>query len=162
MELFFYNTGANPEWCHPIHVHGYSVRVVARGRLEPQYYSPPMLEQMDREGMFPRITPAETTAVKDTICVGGSTYLILEFVADNIGWWFVHCHLDYDNMVNISAFNILKFRRVSMDNGGRSGNGGHHFFHNVRTSYIYLWNVIAPGNYVVDGCFILFIYSFAC
>ncbi|KAJ8043904.1 Laccase [Holothuria leucospilota] len=106
VELFFYNTGANPEWCHPIHVHGYSVRVVARGRLEPQYYSPPMLEQMDREGMFPRITPAETTAVKDTICVGGSSYLILEFVADNIGWWFVHCHLDYDNMVNTS-FNSI-------------------------------------------------------
>ena len=43
----------------------------------------------------PEINAAtEETVRKDTIMVPAGGYVVIEFLADNPGYWFMHCHIE--------------------------------------------------------------------
>ncbi|NP_001155159.1 laccase-like precursor [Nasonia vitripennis] len=76
---------------HPMHLHGYKVRVVAMGRLEEEA-SAEKIKQLDKEGKIERqLTGAP---IKDTVTVPSNGYTIVRFYADNPGFWLFHCHIE--------------------------------------------------------------------
>ena len=51
-----------------------------------------MMRRMDEQGELKR--NFERPIIKDTIAVPLQGYAIIRFIADNPGFWMVHCHLD--------------------------------------------------------------------
>ena len=58
----------------------------------------------DFTGKIQKIPLAEAIQ-KDTMVAPSSGYTIVQFRADNPGWWFFHCH--YDVYLAVSQFRII-------------------------------------------------------
>ena len=57
------------KFVHPMHLHGHAFMPVSiNGRSRT------------------------SEMLKDTICVAPSTTVVVRFIADNPGWWMIHCH----------------------------------------------------------------------
>ena len=94
------------DFMHPIHLHGHSFHVVKIGY--PTYFEngtidKPTQDLQDSECGHPswkhdcapgNIKANRTTVRKDTIMVPAGGYVVIEFRADNPGYWFMHCHID--------------------------------------------------------------------
>ena len=94
------------DFLHPIHLHGHSFHVVKIGY--PTYFTngtidKPTQDLQDNECGHPSwknnsapddIKANSTTVRKDTIMVPAGGYVVIEFRADNPGYWFMHCHID--------------------------------------------------------------------
>lgn len=87
-----------------MHLHGYAFRVVGSGFLNDNL-SPDEMRMLDKQGEFPR--NFQNATLKDTVCVAHGSYVIVQFVADNPGWWFLHCHLDFHALVSKHCFNKI-------------------------------------------------------
>ncbi|XP_072045967.1 uncharacterized protein [Amphiura filiformis] len=74
---------------HPMHIHGYSFRVVAVAKLQRGTTVDDVI-LLDQEGNITR--NLEDCVEKDTVPVQGDGYTIIRFIADNPGWWLFHCH----------------------------------------------------------------------
>ena len=48
--------------------------------------------------------------IKDTVITPAAGYTVIQFVADNPGWWFFHCHIEYhaEVLCDLSIF-LLQF-----------------------------------------------------
>lgn len=77
---------------HPMHLHGYSFRVVAMEKLGLST-SLEEVKAMDEAGNITRNLNA--APLKDTVIVPDGGFTILRFEADNPGWWIFHCHLEF-------------------------------------------------------------------
>ena len=91
---------------HPIHLHGHSffVRKIAyptynennqtiknvNQDLERTNCGPLSWKEKGEFGLL-----SNTTMRKDVIIVPAGGYVVIEFLADNPGWWFLHCHIDF-------------------------------------------------------------------
>lgn len=51
-----------------------------------------MIEEMDEEGNLKR--NFYKPIIKDTVVIPPKGYVIVRFIADNPGFWMIHCHLD--------------------------------------------------------------------
>ena len=97
---------------HPVHLHGHSFHVVARGYgtysditggvnvsssdlkcgnessatfcVKPQWANESDLN----------FTIDEYTVRKDTVIVPAGGYVVMQFISDNPGFWFLHCHIE--------------------------------------------------------------------
>lgn len=77
---------------HPFHLHGYSFYVVSMGTLpENGTISLEYFHQLDRQNKIQRCRNP-LPPKKDTIQIPKNGYAIVRFVADNPGYWFLHCH----------------------------------------------------------------------
>ncbi|KAL9896328.1 multicopper oxidase 4 [Glossina fuscipes fuscipes] len=74
---------------HPIHLHGYTFRVVGMGYLGPDNIL--KIEEIDRKQPLPR--RLMNAPLKDTVQVPGHGYTIIRLFTDNPGYWFLHCHI---------------------------------------------------------------------
>ncbi|XP_033101900.1 laccase-12-like [Anneissia japonica] len=77
---------------HPMHLHGQSFRVLAQesiGTITIQE-----LERLDDQGKLKRID-VDKAVVKDTVNVPQYGYAIIRWKAENPGYWFFHCHVNY-------------------------------------------------------------------
>ncbi|KAM7361883.1 multicopper oxidase 4 [Cochliomyia hominivorax] len=74
---------------HPIHLHGYTFRVVGMGVLGEDKID--KIEEIDRRNPFPR--RLSKAPLKDTVLVPAFGYTILRFYANNPGYWILHCHI---------------------------------------------------------------------
>ncbi|GJQ77051.1 Mco1 [Trypoxylus dichotomus] len=90
VELIFVDSMAGTN--HPIHLHGYSFRVVGMEHFNELVNKETILE-MDEAGLLPR--NFDNPPLKDTANVPASGYTIVRFIANNPGYWFLHCHLEY-------------------------------------------------------------------
>ena len=90
---------------HPIHLHGHSYSVAKIAY--PTYHENGTISNLNRDvdalrckghGKWskgePKITVTENTVRKDVIIVPAGGYVVIRFLADNPGWWFMHCHID--------------------------------------------------------------------
>ena len=90
---------------HPIHLHGHSFFVAKIGY--PKYNCQGYIEKENEDLTIPECGPGHwtnnkapeisinaTTVRKDVIIVPAGGYVVIEFLADNPGWWFLHCHID--------------------------------------------------------------------
>eukprot|EP00057_Strongylocentrotus_purpuratus_P023341 XP_011677815.1 PREDICTED: laccase-4-like [Strongylocentrotus purpuratus] len=77
---------------HPFHLHGFSFRVLAQGYGGDNLDVTEVMA-MDRNGTIKRNfnNPPE----KDTVITMNAGYTVIQFVADNPGWWFFHCHNEF-------------------------------------------------------------------
>ena len=116
IQFVFSVVGSEGRFSHPIHLHGHSFHVVATGYGD--YNSETGFVQqstrditcranddntMDddlctmpqwRTGRAPNITLNEYTIRKDTIMVPARGYVVIQFISDNPGYWFLHCHIE--------------------------------------------------------------------
>ncbi len=92
---------------HPVHLHGHTFQVA--GIFYPEYY-----ENATKKAPNPNITckndpsctnPGWTTTPmdgsvnnktvrKDTIVIPAGGYVVIHFVANNWGYWYMHCHIE--------------------------------------------------------------------
>ena len=101
---------------HPIHLHGHAFHVVYVGY--PEYDSDTGFisafstdiqcadQNCTEDGCNPfgctqpswRTRPAfainETTVRKDTVIIPAGGYVVINFLSDNPGFWFLHCHIE--------------------------------------------------------------------
>ncbi|KRT85626.1 hypothetical protein AMK59_278, partial [Oryctes borbonicus] len=77
---------------HPMHLHGYTYRVIGMERLDEPVDKETILE-FDAANLLPR--NFDNPPLKDTVNVPGQGYTIIRFIASNPGYWFLHCHLEY-------------------------------------------------------------------
>ena len=91
---------------HPIHLHGHSFHVVKIGY--PSYTSEGIIKDITQDlqrsecggppswknGVPEIMAATEETVRKDTIMVPAGGYVVIEFLADNPGYWFFHCHIE--------------------------------------------------------------------
>ncbi|XP_071848945.1 uncharacterized protein [Apostichopus japonicus] len=105
VEIFLYNQ-VDDISCHPMHFHGYSVRIVGMGKIKSEHMPPSEVRERDQDGEFPRLE-TNYAPMKDTFCVSFQSYVILQFVADNPGWWFVHCHLDFHSLMGMAMVIVV-------------------------------------------------------
>ncbi|XP_033122704.1 laccase-1-like isoform X2 [Anneissia japonica] len=78
---------------HPMHLHGHSFRVLGQQNLNDTLDRENIIE-LDKRGKLQRIN-IEETVVKDTVNVPQYGYTIIRWKAQNPGFWFFHCHVDY-------------------------------------------------------------------
>ncbi|BFZ06751.1 hypothetical protein BsWGS_09789 [Bradybaena similaris] len=85
---------------HPMHMHGHSFRVVA---MRSFYHDLTVdaVKAMDREGKIPRRT--SRAPYKDTLTVHAQSVAIIRFRANNPGFWFFHCHIEFHAELGMSA-----------------------------------------------------------
>ena len=95
-------------FAHPIHLHGHSFHVVKIGygsynddsnRIQSPTRdlscdSPCLTAPKWANGNAPDITITERTIRKDTVIVPAGGYVVIDFIADNPGYWFLHCHIE--------------------------------------------------------------------
>ena len=92
---------------HPVHLHGHSFQVAgifygvynASGHLvntNPNVtcHSDPRCTDPGWTTTSQHGTVTNKTVRKDTIVVPAKGYVVIRFVADNWGHWFMHCHID--------------------------------------------------------------------
>ncbi|XP_028416892.1 laccase-2-like [Dendronephthya gigantea] len=90
---------------HPIHMHGHTYFIAKIAY--PDYYDNGTIKAPNEDLTVPKCGPASwrgstpggitvdrTTVRKDVIIVPAGGYVVLEFLADNPGYWFMHCHID--------------------------------------------------------------------
>ena len=101
------NTTNGFSFAHPIHLHGHSFFVAKTGY--GSYNSNGLLAEATpditcgkpclkaptwTDGKSPAILVTQKTIRKDTVMVPAGGYVVVEFVADNPGFWFLHCHIE--------------------------------------------------------------------
>jgi hypothetical protein len=91
---------------HPMHMHGHSFFVAKIAY--PQYDENGTIVNQVDDIEIPECGPGawknnvqpegirvdSETIRKDVIIVPAGGYVVVDFVADNPGWWFLHCHID--------------------------------------------------------------------
>ncbi|XP_071503602.1 uncharacterized protein [Diadema antillarum] len=78
---------------HPFHLHGHSFHVVGQDVFNASRISLEEVMELDKAGEIPR--NLDLAPIKDTVIVPSGGYTIIQFVADNPGWWFFHCHIEF-------------------------------------------------------------------
>ena len=101
------NTTTDFSFAHPIHLHGHSFHVVKVGY--GSYFPSGLLNEPTKDiscgrpclkppswtnGVTPDITITNRTIRKDTVIVPAGGYVVIDFIADNPGYWFLHCHIE--------------------------------------------------------------------
>ncbi|XP_017770699.1 PREDICTED: laccase-like [Nicrophorus vespilloides] len=82
---------SNYNLSHPIHLHGYGFRVLGQDSFDS--ISVESVKEMDSEGLLNR--NFDNPPLKDVITIPAKGYIILRFISDNPGFWFVHCHVEH-------------------------------------------------------------------
>ncbi|XP_069129876.1 uncharacterized protein [Argopecten irradians] len=77
---------------HPMHLHGYKFKVIGMDRLNDST-TLEEVQRLDNEGRLIRnfTSPVD----KDTVTVPDGGYVILRIHANNPGFWFMHCHIEF-------------------------------------------------------------------
>lgn len=91
---------------HPVHLHGHSFFVAKI--VYPHYDENGTIVSQTDDLTIPQCGPGtwangvqpegirvdSSTIRKDVITVPAGGYVVVDFLADNPGWWFLHCHID--------------------------------------------------------------------
>ncbi|KAJ8030199.1 L-ascorbate oxidase [Holothuria leucospilota] len=99
VELVVVDEGFTFDASHPMHLHGHSFRVVALEKIG-RVTSVDEVIAMDLAGNITR--NLQSAPLKDTVIVPDAGYTIIRFEANNPGWWFFHCHLEFHVEIGMS------------------------------------------------------------
>uniref|UniRef100_T1JM48 Laccase n=1 Tax=Strigamia maritima TaxID=126957 RepID=T1JM48_STRMM len=92
VELILVDNGYTFDANHPFHLHGHAFRVVAMDKVADSI-SLETVKQMDADGKIRR--KLSHAPIKDSITVPDGGYVVVRFVADNPGFWLLHCHISF-------------------------------------------------------------------
>ncbi|XP_045202845.2 uncharacterized protein LOC123556306 [Mercenaria mercenaria] len=92
VEFIIIGESVNIQANHPMHIHGYRFFVVGMD-IVGETTSMEEIKQLDNEGRLARnlVDPV----AKDTVTVPDGGYTIVRFQANNPGFWFFHCHIQF-------------------------------------------------------------------
>ncbi|XP_060581710.1 uncharacterized protein LOC132738260 [Ruditapes philippinarum] len=92
VEIIVIDEGVTFNANHPMHLHGHKFYVVGMDKLG-QSTSIEEVKRLDENGNLTRnlVDPL----AKDSVTVPDGGYVILRFHADNPGFWFFHCHIQF-------------------------------------------------------------------
>ncbi|XP_072037008.1 uncharacterized protein [Amphiura filiformis] len=97
VELFIINHDldyAPVHQCHPMHLHGTHFRVVAGERLPAgERCTPEYVKRLNEQGKINR-KDVHKAVLKDTTVAPLNGYTVVQFKADNPGYWYLHCHFE--------------------------------------------------------------------
>ena len=120
-------SGTNNDFSHPIHLHGHSFYVV---HVEHGNYTDGVLtgnslditcqndakcrdpnwasefNPLNRLRQYENVNKGKLVANrirKDTVIVPAGGYVIISFLADNPGYWFLHCHIESHQLEGMSV-----------------------------------------------------------
>lgn len=99
VEIVFLDEGFSYDANHPLHLHGYAFRVVAMERLGKNATVAEVKER-DAQGLITR--NLKNPPLKDTVTVPDGGYTVVRFVANNPGYWFLHCHLEFHSEIGMA------------------------------------------------------------
>ncbi|XP_066263870.1 uncharacterized protein [Branchiostoma lanceolatum] len=116
VQLVLYNMGSGGGvngTAHPVHMHGHHFYVLYMGFPEYNNNGKYVTQNTDidcgdsdrcnsrgwAEGVWTGTNSTSSLNLKnppkkDTVIVPVGGYVVLRFIADNPGWWFVHCHIE--------------------------------------------------------------------
>ena len=111
------STANTSKFSHPIHLHGHSFHVVkvgyghydSQGRIENASRDLECNTPCTRAPNWQANTPPagiqtlNKTVRKDTVIVPSGGYVVIEFIADNPGYWFLHCHIEPHQLEGMAA-----------------------------------------------------------
>lgn len=92
VEIVIIDEGVTFNANHPMHLHGHQFFVVGMDKFGDST-SLEEVKRLDKEGQIKR--NLGTAIAKDTVTVPDGGYTILRFHADNPGFWFFHCHIEF-------------------------------------------------------------------
>lgn len=153
VRFVFSAVGSQSKFSHPIHLHGHSFHVVATGYGKYSNETG-FLEQSTRDitcrndengydtldnytctspqwrdGYAPNITFNEYTIRKDTIILPAGGYVAIQFISDNPGYWFLHCHIEVHQLEGMTmVINEAQMQQNPSPDG-------------MRTCGNFVWNV---------------------
>jgi len=64
---------------------------------------PSRCTQPSWNGTPPRLRITPWTIRKDTVVIPGSGYVVINFISDNPGYWFMHCHKESHQLEGMAA-----------------------------------------------------------
>ncbi len=67
---------------HPMHLHGHSFHVLGQSKMKAGVYADQPLN-------------LKNPILKDTLEVQRCGWAVIQWTADNPGWWFFHCHIEW-------------------------------------------------------------------
>ena len=115
------STANGTRFSHPIHMHGHSFHVVkvgygdydSEGRIvnaSSDLDCPARAARTCQQAPKWRanappagIRAFNKTVRKDTVIVPSGGYVVVEFIADNPGYWFLHCHIESHQLEGMAA-----------------------------------------------------------
>ncbi|XP_053377578.1 uncharacterized protein LOC128547895 [Mercenaria mercenaria] len=133
IQMTFMNIGNGSGWSHPVHLHGTSFFVMKMGFGTYDATNGQLVNETSdirctgsygfcsqavwrnntwRGGNIPEQNPEPP--IKDTVVVPTGGYVVIRFISDNPGMWFLHCHIDLHNtngmgmVININPGNHPK------------------------------------------------------
>ncbi|KAL5012095.1 hypothetical protein ScPMuIL_010646 [Solemya velum] len=101
VEMVLVDEGKPFDANHPIHLHGYKFMVVGMDRLNKST-TKTRVKYLDETVGLPR--KLNQTIAKDTVTVPDGGYTIIRFLADNPGFWFLHCHNQFHADIGMGLF----------------------------------------------------------
>lgn len=93
VELFFINPAEDKPIAHPMHLHGYYFNVIASGPI-PESNPMEYVKVLNEIGEINR--NLHHPPQKDSLQTRPGEYMLVRFIADNPGYWTMHCHISYD------------------------------------------------------------------
>ena len=143
IRFIFSAVGSQGSFSHPIHLHGHSFHVVATGYGDYDNTTGFVnnstqdimcrnndLNSIDddtctmprwRPGRAPNITLNEYTIRKDTIIAPARGYVAIQFISDNPGYWFLHCHIETHQLEGMTmVINEARMQQNPPPNGMRT------------------------------------------
>ncbi|XP_066951999.1 LOW QUALITY PROTEIN: uncharacterized protein [Macrobrachium rosenbergii] len=100
VEMVIIDEGNIGDENHPFHLHGYSFSVVAMGKLGSNTSLADVIALDEAGGIVRKL---ENPVLKDTVTLPDGGFTIIRFTADNPGYWFMHCHLNFHSELGMSA-----------------------------------------------------------
>lgn len=93
VELILVDEGYKYDANHPFHLHGHDFRVVAMERIQRTGVTVEQIKKLDDEGKIRRRLVG--APIKDTVTVPDGGYTVIRFLANNPGFWLLHCHIEF-------------------------------------------------------------------
>ncbi|CAH1400299.1 unnamed protein product [Nezara viridula] len=104
VNMIIYDFGDIDGFAHPFHLHGYNFYVISMGRLpstdpnQRQQFLNRQMDQLNNDNIDLRTRPQ-----RDTVSVPPRGYVLIRFVTDNPGYWFLHCHFVFHLEAGMNA-----------------------------------------------------------
>lgn len=80
---------------HSVYLHGHDFAVIGTGLLKEKgtgYLTNDEVRRQDQQGYLNR--NFDRPVIKDTVTISRGGYTIIRFIANNPGFWLLHCHID--------------------------------------------------------------------
>jgi FtsP/CotA-like multicopper oxidase with cupredoxin domain len=93
VEIFLINPENPRPVAHPIHLHGQHYSVLGEGAVpndQPMHW----VREQNNAGAIPR--NLDRPPHKDSVQTRPGHYILIRFLADNPGYWLLHCHISFD------------------------------------------------------------------